>query len=122
RAPGQIGFPAISGCDNHQKRSRAAQAERLIKLTLVAEEDIELMAEFGVVPMQKGRLFRLIEEAWAQDAILDARRLAVLLFREPPRAAGHAGRDVGQGHHLAGGRDAQSEPRENALLAGSSGH
>jgi biotin operon repressor len=81
RAPGQIEFPAIAGRDNHQKRSRAAQAERIIKLTVVAEEDIELMAEFGVVAMQKGRLFRLIEEAYAQDAILDGHRLAVLLLQ-----------------------------------------
>ncbi|MBC7348198.1 MAG: DUF1670 domain-containing protein [Clostridia bacterium] len=88
RAPGQIEFPAISGRDNHQKRSRAAQAERLIKLTVVAEEDIELMAEFGVVAMQKGRLFRLIEEAWAQDAILDGLKAFPCFFCRPTARSG----------------------------------
>lgn len=78
RTTGQIVFPAICGRENHQKRSRSNQAEKLISLTVVAEEDIELMAEFGTVAMQRGRLARLIEEAYAQDAILDTPRLCVL--------------------------------------------
>lgn len=78
RTPGQIVFPAICGRENHQKRSRANQPEKLISLTVVAEEDIELMAEFGTVALQRGRLARLIEEAYAQDAILDTPRLCVL--------------------------------------------
>lgn len=78
RTRGQIVFPAICGRENHQKRSRSNQAEKLISLTVVAEEDIELMAEFGTVAMQRGRLARLIEEAYAQDAILDTPRLCVL--------------------------------------------
>ncbi|WP_153018349.1 DUF1670 domain-containing protein, partial [Neomoorella mulderi] len=78
RTPGQIVFPAISGRENHQKRSRANQPEKLISLTVVAEEDIELMAEFGTVALQRGRLARLVEEAYAQDAILDTPRLCVL--------------------------------------------
>ncbi|KYH30619.1 MAG: hypothetical protein PWR22_909 [Moorella sp. (in: firmicutes)] len=78
RAPSQIEFPGISGRENHQKRSRANQTEKLIHLTVVAEEDIELMAEFGTVALQRGRLARLLEEAYAQDAILDTPRLCVL--------------------------------------------
>lgn len=78
RSPGRIEFPAISGRENHRKRSRPNQPEELISLTVVAEEDIELMAEFGTVALQKGRLARLIEEAYAQDAILDGPRLSVL--------------------------------------------
>lgn len=78
RAPGQIEFPAISGRENHQKRSRVNQPEKFISLTVVAEEDIELMAEFGTVALQKGRLARLIEEAYAQDTILDGLRLSIL--------------------------------------------
>ncbi|MCL6447810.1 MAG: DUF1670 domain-containing protein [Armatimonadetes bacterium] len=77
-APGQIVFPAICGRENHRKRSRANQPEKLISLTVVAEEDIELMAEFGGVALQRGRLARLIEEAYAQDAILDTPRLCIL--------------------------------------------
>ena len=44
RAPGQIEFPAIEGKDNHRKRPRSDQPEKLVKLTVVVEEDIELMA------------------------------------------------------------------------------
>jgi len=75
---GQIQFPAISGRDNHRKRSRASQPEKVINLTVVAEEDIELMAEFGSVALQRGRVARLVEEAYAQDAILDSPRLCIL--------------------------------------------
>jgi len=81
RTLGQIQFPAISGRENHKKRSRANQPEKLINLTVVAEEDIELMAEFGTVALQRGRLARLIEEAYAQDAILDGHRLSVLFLQ-----------------------------------------
>ena len=92
RACGQIEFPAIAGRDNHKKRARKDQPERLIKLTVVAEEDIELLAEFGVVGLQVGRLARVIEEAYFQDAILDYSRLLVL-FLETHK---------GLRHHLEG--------------------
>ncbi|CEP68892.1 Protein of unknown function DUF1670 [Moorella glycerini] len=78
RTLGQIIFPAISGRENHKKSSRSNQPEKLVSLTVVAEEDIELMAEFGTVALQRGRLARLVEEAYAQDAILDTPRLCVL--------------------------------------------
>lgn len=78
RALGEIEFSAISGRGNHQKRGRADQEEKLVRLEVVAEEDIELMNEFGVVAFHQGRLARLIEEAWAQGAILDGARLCVL--------------------------------------------
>lgn len=80
RVPGQIEFPAIAGKDTHRKRPREAQPERLIKLRMVAEEDIELMAEFGIVALQRGRLARIIEEAYRQEAILDGPRLSVLIL------------------------------------------
>uniref|UniRef100_A0A7C3Z7A4 DUF1670 domain-containing protein n=1 Tax=Desulfobacca acetoxidans TaxID=60893 RepID=A0A7C3Z7A4_9BACT len=78
RALGEIEFSAINGRDNHQKRGRAGQEEKLVRLEVVAEEDIELMSEFGTVAFHQGRLARLIEEAWAQGAILDGPRLCVL--------------------------------------------
>jgi hypothetical protein len=80
REPGQIEFPAIAGKDSHRKRPREEQPERLIKLNMVAEEDIGLMAEFGIVALQRGRLARIIEETWLQEAILDGPRLAVLFL------------------------------------------
>lgn len=80
RAPGQIYFPAIAGRDTHRKRARRDQPEKLVRLTVLAEEDIELMAEFGITALQKGRLARVIEEAYRQDALLDGPRLAVLFL------------------------------------------
>jgi hypothetical protein len=38
------------------------------------------MAEFGISVMQKGRLARLIEEAYLQDAILDGPRLLLFIM------------------------------------------
>lgn len=80
RAPGQITFPAIEGRDNHKKRAREHQPEKMITLTVIDEEDIELMAEFGIAVMQRGRLARLIEEAYFQDAILDGPRLLLFIL------------------------------------------
>jgi hypothetical protein len=80
RAPGQIEFPAVEGRNNHRKRGWLDQPERLVKLTVVAEEDIELMSEFGTVALQRGRIARIIEESHCQDAILDGPRLSVLIL------------------------------------------
>lgn len=88
RGPGQIAFPAIAGKDSHRKRPREEQPERLVQLTIVAEEDIELMAEFGIVALQRGRLARIIEETYRQEAILDGPRLSVL-FLETNRGLRH---------------------------------
>lgn len=81
RAPGQIELPAIAGRDNHKKRCRDSQEETLINVTVFAEEDIELMAEFGIASLQKGRLARLIEEAYFQNSLLDGERLLLLIPR-----------------------------------------
>jgi hypothetical protein len=78
---GQIQIPAIAGINNHRKRSRENQEETLIKVTIFAEEDIELMAEFGIAALQKGRLARIIEEAYQQESLLDGQRLMVLIPR-----------------------------------------
>ena len=80
RAPAQVVFPAIKGKETHNKRPRANQLEKMITLTVFDEEDIELMAEFGIAVMQRGRLCRLIEEACNQDAILDGPRLLLFIL------------------------------------------
>jgi hypothetical protein len=80
RGAGQLIFPGIEGRDNYQKRSRQHQQEKEITLSVIDEEDIELMAEFGISVMQKGRLARLIEEAYFQDAILDGPRLLLFIL------------------------------------------
>ncbi len=80
RPLGQITFPAIDGRDNHKKRAREHQPEKIVTLTVLDEEDIELMAEFGIAVMQRGRLARLIEETYLQDAILDGPRLLLFIL------------------------------------------
>lgn len=80
RGTGQLIFPGIEGRENYQKRSRQHQEEKEITLSVIDEEDIELMAEFGISVMQKGRLARLIEEAYFQDAILDGPRLLLFIL------------------------------------------
>ncbi len=78
-APGQIEIPAIAGRTSHARRARTQQEERMIRLSVVADEDAALLEEFGVRGMQQGRLARWIEEAYAQDALLDGGRLCLLL-------------------------------------------
>jgi len=52
----------------------------MVTLTVIDEEDIELMAKFGIAVMQKGRLARIIEEAYYQEAILDGPRLLLFIL------------------------------------------
>lgn len=80
RQPGQILFPAIAGRTNYQKRARRHQEEQEITLSVIDEEDIENMAEFGITGLRKGRIARIIEEAYAQDAILDGYRLLFFIL------------------------------------------
>ncbi len=78
RPLGQIEIPAIAGAFNHRKCSRQHQSEKLINLTLLRDDDVELMKKFGITSMQNGSLARVIEEANFQDSILDRQRLQVL--------------------------------------------
>jgi len=75
---GQLELPVIAGRETHRRNSRNNQEEKLVNLTVVAEDDAELMRDFGIHTMQNARLARVIEEAYYQDAILDGRRLQVL--------------------------------------------
>jgi len=77
--PGQIELPCVAGRDSHYRRARVAQPEKVARLTVLADEDASLLEEFGTRVMQQGRLARMIEEACAQDALLDGARLCLLL-------------------------------------------
>lgn len=77
--PGQIELPCVAGRDSHYRRARVAQPEKVARLTVLADEDASLLEEFGTRVIQQGRLARMIEEAWAQDALLDGARLCLLL-------------------------------------------
>jgi len=76
---GQIELPCIKGINSHFRQSREDQPEKLVKLTVVADEDASLTEEFGTVVMQQGRLARIIEEAYDHEALLDGRRLCLLM-------------------------------------------
>ncbi len=60
------------------RRGRFEQNEKMVNLTIVADEDAELYKEFGLNAMVLGRLARVIEEALFQGALLDLKRLVVL--------------------------------------------
>ncbi len=77
--PGQIELPLIEGLGSHFRQSRSEQAEKLVNLTILSDEDALLVEEFGTRAMQQNRLARLIEEAYAKEALLDGNRLCLLL-------------------------------------------
>lgn len=78
-SPGQIMLPCVAGLESHFRQARRDQAEKLVKLTVVADEDASLLEEFGTRVMQQARLARIIEEAYAQEALLDGNRLCLLM-------------------------------------------
>ena len=78
RGFGRIVFPAIEGLDNHYHKSRENQEEKLVTLTLVADQDAALLKEGGISHLQTARIARVIEEAQQQGCLLDYRRLCLL--------------------------------------------
>jgi biotin operon repressor len=79
QGPGQIMLPCVAGLESHFRRARRDQTEKLVKLTVLADEDASLLEEFGTGVMQQARLARVIEEAYAQEALLDGHRLCLLM-------------------------------------------
>jgi len=77
--PGQIELPLVAGLESHYRQARRDQQEKLVRLTVVAEEDASLLEEFGTRVMQQGRLARIIEEAYEKGALLDGQRLCLLM-------------------------------------------
>jgi hypothetical protein len=76
---GQVELPCVEGLDSHFRQARRDQPEKLVKLTVVADEDADLVEEFGTRVMQQGRLARMIEEAYTLGALLDGNRLCLLM-------------------------------------------
>lgn len=75
RGPNQILFDAVSGKDSFSRRHKTLKK---IRLTPYDIEDLDLELEFGLSTMQAGRILRLIEEAYRQDALLSAKQLTML--------------------------------------------
>ncbi len=58
--------------------------EKKIKVTPFQASDLGLELEFGLKTMQLGRILRLIEEAYGQDSLIDAKQLSLLCNITPP--------------------------------------
>ena len=80
RGPNQIIFEASKGKASFARRYSTLKK---IKLTPYASEDLDLQLEFGLSVAQIGRIMRLIEEAYGQDATLSAKQLTMLLNITP---------------------------------------
>lgn len=85
RGPNQILFDAVSGRDSFSRRHKTLKK---IRLTPYDVEDLDLELEFGLSTMQAGRILRLIEEAYRQDALLFAKRLTMLCNITPTSLRG----------------------------------
>jgi Protein of unknown function (DUF1670). len=78
RELGQIEFPAVVAEGGHFRRARRDQDERMVRLTVIEDDDASVLSEFGMSLMVTGRMARVIEEAHYQGYMLDANRLCVL--------------------------------------------
>lgn len=81
RGPEEIVVEAAGGRESFVRNGRAL-AKR-VGLTPFSPEDLDLELEMGLLAMQHGRMIRLIEEAWLQDALLSARQLGEDLQHDP---------------------------------------
>lgn len=59
-------------------RGRATRLGKTIKVTPFQASDLELELEFGLKVMQLGRILRIIDEAHAQNSLIDAKQLCLL--------------------------------------------
>jgi len=68
RGPQQIKVEAVAGRRNFVRNGRGATKK--VKLTALDPEDLELHLEMGLTAMHLGRILRLVEKAYAQDALI----------------------------------------------------
>ena len=81
RGPEQIVVEAVAGRNSFVRNGHAATKK--VKLTAFAPEDLDLELELGLTALQVGRMLRLVEEAYSQDALLSARQLGMLCNLTP---------------------------------------
>jgi hypothetical protein len=67
---------AVAGRGKFIRNGRATTIK--VRLTPFAPEDLDLHLEMGLTALQVGRMLRLIEEAYAQDALLSAKQVGML--------------------------------------------
>ncbi|HHY45804.1 MAG TPA: DUF1670 domain-containing protein [Firmicutes bacterium] len=81
RGPEQILVEAVDGRNGFVRNGRGATKK--VKSTAFSPEDLELELEMGLAAMQLGRVLRLIEEAYAQDALLSAKQVGMICNLTP---------------------------------------
>lgn len=86
RSHNQLLTKASSGRERFRRKGKAALKE--IKLTPFSEEDLDVELEYGLKTMQAGRIARLMEEAYGQDALLTVKRLTLLTNITPTSLRG----------------------------------
>jgi len=79
--PQQIMMEAVAGRGSFVRSGRGATKK--VKLTAVDPEDLELQLEMGLAAMQLGRILRLVEEAYSQDALLSAKQVGLICNLTP---------------------------------------
>jgi hypothetical protein len=80
RGPNQIAFEASKGRDSFARRYNNIKE---IKLTAYDIEDLDLELEFSLYTCQSARLLRMVEQSYAQDSLLSAKQLTLLLTITP---------------------------------------
>ena len=80
RGPNQILFEASKG---RKSFARCYNSAKEIKLSAYDIEDLDLELEFDLYTSQSARLLRMVEEAYAQDSLLSAKQLTLLLTITP---------------------------------------
>ncbi|MFW6271237.1 MAG: DUF1670 domain-containing protein [Bacillota bacterium] len=72
-------FDLIKGNQHHQKVSYKKVEKKSVRLTPYLYEDIELYEKNGLKALQNSRIFRLVEEAYFQNALFSTRILSCLV-------------------------------------------
>ena len=76
RAPNEILVEAACGRERFVRNGKGAK--RSVRIAPFDEEDLRLELELGLAAMQAGRIARMIEQAYVQDALLSLRQLVWL--------------------------------------------
>jgi hypothetical protein len=86
RSPNQLLTEASSGREHFRRKGETPLKK--INMTPFSEEDLDVELEYGLKTMQAGRIARLIEEAYEQDALLSMKQLVLLTNITPTSLRG----------------------------------
>ncbi len=75
---GTITLPVIAGRKYNAKRNSSSLPRRDVAVQLIADEDVEVLEEFGNSAMLTARMARIIEDAYWDDGIFNGPLLALL--------------------------------------------